>query len=622
METLANFHFMRPLWLLALLPCAGLLAWLWYRYRPRGNWQQVIDPALLGALTEDSPAKASRLPLVLCAIAWLLGVIALAGPSWQQLPQPAFQKQDALIILLDLSPSMYATDISPSRLERAKREVRDVLEMRNEGLTGLIAYAGDAHVVTPLTDDTETIELLLPSLAPAMMPSIGNQPIRAMELAGELAASNPGQQTRVLFITDDIPESDFKALQALAKKNNLQVAVLAVGTPEGAPIPLTQGGFLKNSRGEVVVAKMDGRAMERWAERIGGRYHISTFDDDDINYLLQPDLADTALPGQLDMESQQQFDVWRDAGPWIVLAILPFALLAFRRGWLLGLVLAGMLPSGETLAWSWADLWLSEDQQGSRALEEGDPARAAELFEDEQWQGVSRYRSGDYAGAADAFGTQDSGQAHYNRGNALARDGQLEAALQAYDRALELDPDNADAAANREIVEEALEQQQQQQQQQSGEGENDGEQDQRESGEQDQSGNDSRDGNDDQSGQQDQGENNGPQDESSSGEDGEPQGDQDQAGEQESGLEQGEDQQDSADGEEQQALEQEAEVEDETQREGEEAARQRSPEEDERLQQWLRQIPDEPGDLLQRKFDYQYRQLQRRGGGEAVEERY
>ncbi len=358
MDSLLDFHFLRPLWLLAILPCALLLWALWHYYRPRGNWQQVIDSDLLPSLTSDSISQSSRAPLVLAAIAWFTTIVALAGPSWQQLPQPSYQKQDALIILLDLSPSMYATDIQPSRLVQAQREIRDILKLRREGLTALIAYAGDAHVVTPLTDDTETIELLLPALEPAIMPSIGNQPLAALELAAELVANSPSQSARVLFVSDEIPAADFKSLQKLAAKHQLELSILGIGSESGAPIPLTQGGFLKNSRGEVVVAGLNGDEMAAWAHSIGARYQLSTYSDRDIDALLRPSLNDAALDANASLDATQQFDTWLDAGPWLLLAVLPLALLGFRRGWLLGLMASAlMLPAEDSYALSWSDLW-------------------------------------------------------------------------------------------------------------------------------------------------------------------------------------------------------------------------------------------------------------------------
>ncbi len=618
MDSLLDFHFLRPLWLLAILPCALLLWALWHYYRPRGNWQQVIDSDLLPSLTSDSISQSSRAPLVLAAIAWFTTIVALAGPSWQQLPQPSYQKQDALIILLDLSPSMYATDIQPSRLVQAQREIRDILKLRREGLTALIAYAGDAHVVTPLTDDTETIELLLPALEPAIMPSIGNQPLAALELAAELVANSPSQSARVLFVSDEIPAADFKSLQKLAAKHQLELSILGIGSESGAPIPLTQGGFLKNSRGEVVVAGLNGDEMAAWAHSIGARYQLSTYSDRDIDALLRPSLNDAALDANASLDATQQFDTWLDAGPWLLLAVLPLALLGFRRGWLLGLMASAlMLPAEDSYALSWSDLWQSDDQQGQRLLQQQQPEQAAQAFADEQWRGVAQYRAGDYGGAAESFATEDSSTAHYNRGNALAQTGELEAALSAYERALELDPENADAASNKQQVEEALEQQQQQQ---SDQGEGEGEDQDQEDSKQ---GEDSGDQGENSENQDDASQNQGESDDASS----------DQAGEQpddkSTSDQQGDEGEDQAGGDkqddeaEEQARAEQQSAEQEQQQPGESAeAATANSEQDERLKQWLRQIPDEPGDLLQRKFNYQYRQQQNRGGGETVEERY
>ena len=637
--SLSDFHFLRPLWLLALLPCALLVVSLWRYYRPRGNWQQVIDSELLAPLTGGSVSPASRVPVVLAALAWLLAIVALAGPSWQKLPQPTYQKQDALIILLDLSPSMYAADTTPSRLVQAQREIRDILKLRQEGLTALIAYAGNAHTVTPLTDDTKTIELLLPALAPAMMPSIGNQPLAALRLAAELVANSPTQSARVLFVTDGIPAADFSPLEKLLMQHPLKLSILGIGTEAGAPIPLTQGGFLKNSRGEVVVAGLNGDEMAAWARSIGARYQASSYSDRDIERLLQADPADQALNNHNALDTERQFDSWLDAGPWLILGILPLALLAFRRGWLLGLcATALMLPAADSYALSWRDLWQTDDQQGQRLLEQEHPEQAAEAFADEQWRGVARYRAGDYDAAAEAFAREDSSTAHYNRGNALAQAGELEAALAAYQRALELDPDNADAASNKQQVEEAL-RQQKQQQQQSGQDSDDGkkpedQQGDKNSGQDGESGDQGDPGDPSKKEQQAEGNNNneegGDNHEASPGQ--KPSPDQKPSPGQKPSPDQPPGQDASSPAEQQQdKLEPKAAGENqhpagEDQQAGDEgeaqAAAQASTEEDERLKQWLRQIPDEPGELLQRKFNYQYRQQQNRGGGNTTEERY
>ncbi len=628
MNSLFDFHFIRPLWLLAL-PVLGLLLWqLWRRrLRPEGNWSKVIDADLLSVLGDGSPGDASKLPLWLLATAWLLAVIALAGPSWQKLPQPVYQKQDALVILLDLSPSMYASDVEPSRLVQAQREIHDVLRLRTEGMTALVAYANDAHVVTPLTDDTATIALLLPSLQPGMMPSIGNQPLIALTLAAQLVENSPVRAARVLFVTDGIPREDFPALEKLAAESNLRLSILGIGTSTGAPIPLSQGGFLKDSRGEMVVAGLNDAELSAWALGSPLRYQQSNVSDRDIEQLLQAGAAELSSEGIDAVAVEQQFDTWLDAGPWLVLALLPLALLAFRRGWLLGLVAVGLvLPSQESYAFSWSDLWQTDDQQGFSLLQQGDAEQAVETFSDPQWQAAARYRAGDYSGAAEAFANDDSSDGHYNRGNALARSGELEQALEAYDRALELNPDNADAASNRELIETLM--QQQQQQQQSG----DDQEDQQQNPDQDQQQNQDQgkqqgDSGEGEQREQDAGDNNQDGDEQQNPG---PAGEQDADDPQQKPEQQAQQQQPDGTGDEKQPAQEQTvasgETSDEQPGDQPEAnngnARDRAADkQEERLQQWLRQIPDEPGDLLQRKFNYQYRQRQQRGD-DNPEERY
>jgi Ca-activated chloride channel family protein len=441
------------------------------------------------------------------------------------------------------------------------------------------------------------------------------------------------------LVTDGIPAEDFAALEALAETASLQLSVLGIGTPAGAPIPLSRGGFLKDSSGAMVVARLNEDELQGWAQSAPVRYQRSSFSDRDIELLLRPGSSERVNPGVHAAQTRQQFDNWRDAGPWLALLLLPIALLAFRRGWLLGLVGVGLLlPSPPGYALSWSDLWFSDDQQGRALLREGDAEQAAETFRDPQWQGAARYRAGDYSGAAEAFAGDDSSSGHYNRGNALARNGELEQALEAYERALELDPGNEDAASNREQVEQLLQQQQKQQQQQpqpqpqpqqSGDepnqdqgGDPNGNQDnsQRNPGEQQGQQGDGE--QQDSAGRPDSGDSNGLNDDP--GEQDAEQADE-QPGEQD--PEQADEQpgeQDAAQGEpgneSGQAGQPEASEQAEANGEAEMGAR-ASAEESERLQQWLRQIPDEPGDLLQRKFNYQYRQRQQ-AGDQNSRERY
>ncbi len=447
----ADFHFLRPWWLLALLPCALLALWFARRSRRPALWSTLIDPVLLGHLL--LPAQASHrgaLPIVLFT-GWTLAVLGLAGPAWERLPEPLHRSGEALIVALELDASMRATDLAPSRLERARHKIADVLALRRDGLTALIVYAGDAHVVTPLSDDANTLAAMLPALDPAIMPEPGNDPMRAAELAAQLLRGAGLDEGRVLFIADALPRQHHAALADTLAAAGLEFSLLAAGTAQGSPIPLADGGFRRDADGGILVAGVDIDAMREAASTAGGRFALLGVDDRDLRHLLPQGRATRTL----DPHGQgRQADRWQDRAPWLALALLPLAALAFRRGWLLGAVLLVLLPTPRAEAFEWRDLWLTGDQQAARALSDGDAARAANLFRSPAWRGAAQYRAGDYAGAAGSWSALDDANAHYNRGNALARAGHLEEALAAYDAALARDPQHADAAANRRLVEE------------------------------------------------------------------------------------------------------------------------------------------------------------------------
>ena len=449
--SVAAFHFMRPWWLLALIPCALLALRYARQHHPSAAWRELIDPALLEKLLLPQTGTRSRaLPLLLFT-GWLLGVLALAGPSWERLPEPAQRSQDALIIALGLDASMYATDVAPSRLQRARHKISDILATRHDGLTALIVYAGDAHVVTPLSDDTATIAALLGVLDPAIMPEPGNDPAAAASLAARLLRNAGLHEGRMLFIADAFPHASQPAVANTLENAGLDFSLLGVGTERGAPAPLPQGGFLRDARGAILVRGLDTATMRDAARAAGGRFAVLGIGDGDLQQLLPATSPARLHDGNT---SERRFDQWQDRAPWLALALLPLAALAFRRGWLLAIAWVVVLPVPHAQALEWHDLWLRRDQQGEKALAAGEAERAARLFRNPAWRGAAQYEAKDYEGAAASWATRDDAEAHYNRGNALARAGRLDEAISAYDAALERDPRLTDAALNRRLVEE------------------------------------------------------------------------------------------------------------------------------------------------------------------------
>jgi Ca-activated chloride channel homolog len=462
----AQFHFLRPLWLLAIVPALVLAFALWRRKSSAANWRAAIAPELIDHLLESVRQLRPQWPWLLFA-GWLIAAFALAGPTWEKLPQPVLQKRDGLVIVLDLSLSMYAEDIKPSRLQRARFKIIDILQQRHEGLTGLVVYSGDSHVVSPLTDDTATIANLVPALAPAIMPSFGSNVMTGIDTALQLLHNAGFEQGRILLISDEISDEDIDKIATKIDGKKWQLAVIGVGTEQGAPIPLPrnenqgrdagQGGFIKQNDGTIAIAQLHRERFSQLTAKVNGRYENIRVDDSDIEQVL-PSVATT---NETVRTVEREFDQWHERGPQFIILLLPLAAFAFRRGWLLILMLMPFSMPSQAL--EWRDLWLRPDQQAQQDFNAGNSKAASEKFQDPSWRGAAQYRSGDFENAAQSLQTVDSADAQYNRGNALAHSGKLQEAIDAYDAALKKNPANDDAKANRDLVEKLLKQQQQKQ---------------------------------------------------------------------------------------------------------------------------------------------------------------
>jgi Ca-activated chloride channel homolog len=459
-----TFHFVQPGWFLALLPLALLLRRVRGHASADGAWRRVCDANLLPYLLIDPQRADGRLPLGLLAAGWLLAVCALADPVWEKQPQPVFRSEEACVVVLDLSRSMVASDLKPSRLERARYKVEDVLRRSREGQLGLVAFAGDAFVVAPLTHDAGTISELLKALEPGLMPVQGSRADRGLRQAGELLAQAGAGRGEILLVADGYEGGQAPEAAGDLKRRGYTVSVLGVGTAEGAPLSNGSGDFVRDEAGAVVIPRLDEASLRTLADAGGGRYATLSGNDADLDALLMP------LVPRLDYKVGQtgvETDAWRSRGPWLVVLLLPLAALAFRRGWLLGVVLlvaATAAPPQPAMASTWDDLWKRHDQQAARALADGDNARAAELATDPQQRGTARYRAGRYEEALEDFTRARGPDAAYNRGNALARLGRYPEAIAAYDRALAAHPDMEDARHNKAVVEALLRAQEQQQQ--------------------------------------------------------------------------------------------------------------------------------------------------------------
>lgn len=636
----SQFHFLRPEWLLALIPAFVLALLLWYQKHNSRQWQQMVAPELLKYLLDGQTTRIKPWQLIALLFSWIIGCVALAGPTWEKLPVSVEKNQQALVIMLDLSPSMMSEDLKPSRLVRARLKMIDLLRERKDGQTALLVYAGDVHVVTPLTDDVETIINIIPALHPNVMPAEGSNTEAAVERGLKLLKDAGIPQGDLLLMTDGvIPAAQSSIINTMNNNSQYRLSVMGIGGTEPTPIPSSKGGFVRDGKHNIVTTQLNASELQAFAKQTRGRYRTLTNNSSDIDYLMN-------LPAPEKQETQKvdrEFDSWYDRGHWLVLLLLPVVLYCFRRGVLLGLLLLPMLgltPS-KSYALGWDDLWKNKNQQAYDQLQQHNATEAAQNFDDPEWKASAQYRAGDYAGAAQNFSQFDSADAHYNRGNALAKAKKLPEAIKAYDEALKKQPDMADAKKNRQLVEDLIKQQKQDQQnqdQQSDSQKDEQDKQDKQQGEQNKDKQDQsqQDKNDQQN--QDQNQNQNQQNQDQQNQDSKDQQDQSQQNQEQQKQDmknqaqkdqQQEEQKDQQNQNQQTDTQQQEEKQQQDSEQKAEAAKraeeeQQKQEEQQQLQaaepqddgltdeerqameQWLRRVPDDPGGLLRNKFNYEH----------------
>ncbi|MBJ2350347.1 MULTISPECIES: vWA domain-containing protein [Pseudomonas] len=447
-------HWLRPGFIL-LLPLLGWLLWqLWHRQKRVGRWQMILPPAFHAVLLSGGSGRESKLPWIALGLGWLLMVLALLGPSWTRVEQTSQKPADPLVVILELTPEMLATDVPPTRLEQARRKLLDVLHSRSDAQTAIVVYSGSAHTLVPLSDDLATSANLLEALKPSIMPQAGHRADLAVNKAMTLLDQAGLGHGRILLIGSSLNEEERQGIRQVLDGSATRLLMLGIGTREGAPVAQDDGSYLKDEKGAILVPRLDSPGLKSFVSELDGRYRPARLDDRDLRGL-------GLLEGPRHLRSDGQklrLDTWADQGYWLLLPLLLLAACAGRRGWLFCLPLLLALPQTGH-AFEFEDLWLRPDQQGQHLLKQKRPAEAAAHFEDSQWQGVALYEAGRYSEAAQRFAEGNDARAHYNRGNALARSGELDAAVDAYEQALELQPDLRPAQTNKALVESLLQEQ-------------------------------------------------------------------------------------------------------------------------------------------------------------------
>ena len=575
-----EFHFLRAGWIL-LIPISILLIFFFKRRMLTiGNWEKLIDKRLLPYVMSRRQLSDNQYKWWLISLISVLSIIALAGPTWERIEQPSFRTDQSLVIALDLSRSMNAQDITPNRLTRAKLKILDILERRQGAQVALIVYSANAFTVTPLTSDTDTIIALINSIDTSIMPSRGSYPALAIDKGLQLLNQASVSNGEIILVTDGgITSDSFSSAQKL-RDEGYRLSALGIGSMNGAPIPKETGGFITDSTGQITISRLEVDDLKDLVEIGGGSYTSITSNDQDIDTLLSE-----VYSAVRESDDSVTTDQWKEFGPWLLLIVVPFGSLLFRKGWVFVFLLTIMPIDNSVYALDWNDLWKTRDQQAKEAMESGDYDKAIELFEDSEWLAAAHYKAGNYRQSANGYNNNSNIDHLYNHANSLAKIGQFEEAIENYEKVIAEEPNAEDALYNLNLLKDLLSENQS-----------------------------SEENNDD--GQSSE--------EASTGEQSQQQnGDESEQSDNEGNSETG-DSGDESDANPNQKLSNEEDIEaieKELERAAEENSNQESQQEDnnesgiegrmaqeqqQAMEQWLRRIPDDPGGLLRRKFRYQY----------------
>ncbi|MCK8132383.1 VWA domain-containing protein [Pseudoalteromonas sp. 2CM28B] len=452
-----DFTFIRPAVLWLLIPALALFFIAFIKHKKQSA-DNLIAPHLAPFIMNESNTKASQ-PLWLVAVFCCLAIIFSAGPSFEEKQVPVFQSKSARVIVMDMSYSMYSTDIAPNRLMQSRFKALDMIELFKEGDTALVAYAGSAFTISPLTNDATTLTNLIPSLSPDIMPDKGSNVLAGLDMAKELLTQAGYIDGDIILVTDGIDQEEQSDITSFTSNSSYRLNIYGVGTEQGAPIKLPEGGFLKDSYGQIVIPTINISRLKSLATRSGGKFA-----------LYQPSSSDIATfapsaNSELLKDEIQSHALWRiDAGIYGLLILLPLGLYLFRSAAFVGAFLVlSVLPTQQASALELPSFLKNTDQQALDAYKNKDFERAANA-DSSSLKGSALYQQGNFDAALEAFSKDKSATGFYNYANALAKSGQLEQAIDAYKQAQTLQPNFSEAADNQALVEQLLEQQQQQQQ--------------------------------------------------------------------------------------------------------------------------------------------------------------
>ncbi|MEA3461623.1 MAG: VWA domain-containing protein [Bacteroidota bacterium] len=443
-----DFHLLRPLFLWLLLPAFAVLLIGLIGLRDQVKWKKVIAPHLRPYVIRKGSEGKMRWMQSALFIFLSIAIFGAAGPTWDKIEVPGKTLETPLLILLDLSQSMMADDIQPNRLERSKFKINDLLDANPRARTALIGFAGTAHTIVPLTGDYKIIKSHLDGLSPEIMPYPGTNIEAALVLADTLIRVTTAPAT-LLLVTDDFTDELFNQLQRFVNQGKTKVEILPMNTVTGANVPASGSKRpMRDNQGNIVHSAMDNNILNQLHSIEKININRLTLDNSDMELLAK------SISGNLEFKDkdEEKEDDWLDKGLWFVIPLALFALMWFRKGWVIySLVMMIGFTSCNSNS-SFRDLWLTQDFQAQKLYDQDDFEQAAELFTDPMHKGNAYYKSGNYKDAIRAFSQDTTAMAAFNLGLAYYKNGDYTAAERAFGKAMEIDPEMGKAMENQTLM--------------------------------------------------------------------------------------------------------------------------------------------------------------------------
>lgn len=419
-QVLTQFHFIRPWWLIGFIPLGAVLFLRW-RHDETPQWAEILPDHLRKVLTLGEHGWKKQLPLKVLSLCITIGLLICAGPTWQREASPFGEDKAEMVVVLDNSQSMLETDLPPSRLERSKQKIRDLLTLRSGGKTALVVFAGSAHTAMPLTQDRAVFTPFLSAITPNIMPEAGKFAEKALPVIDQLLQDKLGGS--VLLVTDGVTPTAIKEYAQFFKDKPYQLLILAAGNPN-----------------LVVDNPIDMQSLELLANETNGRLVTVSVDQSDLQTLNNSIERHMQINGESAMP-------WKDMSHPLIIALACLTLLWFRKGWLVRWCLIGalslsFLPSPvqaevyskadtptatqEITTWErisqwWVDLWLTPDQQGQGYFYDLNYLEAAKHFNDPMRKGIAYYYASEFKLAQAEFIETKSDLGLYYAASALAR---------------------------------------------------------------------------------------------------------------------------------------------------------------------------------------------------------